>query len=106
MEKVTYTDLITLIPARNLNDIQDAIIQNEEDISDLQTDVSELQTDVGNLQTGVENLQTDVGDIQGHAVFTAPTSDGTYTLKVTVENGTPTFSWVAEQEEATNESGS
>lgn len=99
MEKVTYTDLITLIPAKNLNDIQDAIIQNEEDISDLHTDVEDLQT-------GVEDLQTDVGDLQAHAVFTAPTSDGTYTLKVTVENGTPTFSWIAEQEEVTNESGS
>lgn len=86
LSKVTYTNLITLIPAENLNDIQDAIIQNEEDISDLQSDVS-------GLQTGVEDLQTDVGDLQAHAVFTAPTTDGTYTLKVTVENGTPTFSW-------------
>jgi len=92
MEKVTYTELVTLIPAKNLNDIQDAINQNESDIGDLQTDV--------------ENLQTDVGDLQTHAVFTAPTADGTYTFKVTVENGTPTFSWVAEQEEVTNESGS
>lgn len=106
MEKVTYTDLITLIPAKNLNDIQDAINQNESDIGDLQTDVSGLQTDVGGLQTDVENLQTDVDDLQAHAVFTAPTTDGAYVLKVTVENGTPTFSWVAEQEEVTNESGS
>lgn len=98
LNKVTYTNLITLIPAENLNDIQDAIIQNEEDISD-------LQTDVGGLQTGVEDLQTDVGDLQAHAVFTAPTTDGAYVLKVTVENGTPTFSWVEEQE-VTNESGS
>ena len=92
MDKVTYTDSITLIPAKNLNDIQDAINQNESDIEDLQTDVGDLQTDVG--------------DIQGHAVFSAPTADGTYVLKVTVENGTPTFSWVAEQEEVANESGS
>jgi len=32
-------------------------------------------------------------------VPTAPTADGTYTLKVTVSSGTPTYSWVADAAE-------
>lgn len=85
LNKVTYTEGVTLIHAQNLNEIQDAIIENEGDIDGLQTDVGGLQTDVGNLQ--------------GQVVFTAPDTDGTYVLKVTVEDGTATYAWVEEQVE-------
>lgn len=82
LNKVTYTEGVTLIHAQNLNEIQDAVIQNEQDIG---------------------GLQTDVNNLQGHAVFTAPDADGTYVLKVTVEDGTATYTWV--EEEVSNESG-
>lgn len=35
-------------------------------------------------------------EIQSRAMPEAPTTDGTYTLKVTVSDGTPTYSWVAD----------
>lgn len=42
--KRTYIDLVTVIPAENLNAIQDAIIENEEAIGDLGDDISDLDT--------------------------------------------------------------
>lgn len=36
-EKLTYTDQVTVIPAKNLNDIQDEIIRLEEDKEDIET---------------------------------------------------------------------
>ena len=36
-EKITYTDQVTVIPAKNLNDIQDEIIRLEEDKEDIET---------------------------------------------------------------------
>lgn len=85
MTKVEYIEGVTLIHAQNLNDIQDAIIEDEGNIS-------ELQTDVG-------GLQSDVSDIQAQTVFTAPETDGTYVLKVTVAGGEATYEWVEEEVE-------
>lgn len=78
LNKVTYTEGVTLIHAQNLNEIQDAIIENEGDIDD---------------------LQTDVGNLQAQTVFTAPQADGTYVLKVTVADGEVTYEWVEEETE-------
>lgn len=35
--KITYTDNVTVIPAQNLNDIQDEVIRLEEDKEDIET---------------------------------------------------------------------
>ena len=42
--KRTYVDQETVITAENLNAIQDAIIENEEAIGDLEEDISDLDT--------------------------------------------------------------
>ncbi len=42
--KRTYIDLVTVIPAENLNAIQDAIIENEEAIEDQEEAISGLDT--------------------------------------------------------------
>lgn len=80
LTKVTYYENSTLIHAQNMNDIQDEIIANAGDIAEIQEDVSDIQ-----------------------AVIEAPTTDGTYVLKVTVEDGEATFSWVAEESNAEEE---
>lgn len=41
LEKVTYTQKKTVITAKNLNDIQDAVIDNENAIKELQGKISE-----------------------------------------------------------------
>ena len=42
--KRTYVDQVTVITAENLNDIQDAIIENEEAIEDQGEAISDLST--------------------------------------------------------------
>lgn len=46
LTKVTYTDNVTVIGADNLNDIQDAVLENETNISAKldSTDVSDAST--------------------------------------------------------------
>ena len=71
--KRTYVDLVTVIPAENLNAIQDAIIENEEAIEEQGDDIGELQDAVGdgtldpdftatNLTGAANELKDDVGN--------------------------------------------
>lgn len=41
-QKVTYVDKSTAIKAKNLNDIQDAIIRNEEEIDELKSKLDSI----------------------------------------------------------------
>lgn len=43
MNKVTYTDRVTVIPASNLNEIQDAVNSLETTASDIQTQIDNKQ---------------------------------------------------------------
>lgn len=57
--KRTYIDGETVITADNLNDIQDAIIENEEAIEDVETDITGLQADISgkvNINQGASNV--------------------------------------------------
>jgi hypothetical protein len=40
LEKVTYKDQVTVITAKNLNDIQDAVIANQQAVEELQAQTS------------------------------------------------------------------
>lgn len=71
--KRTYVDLVTVIPAENLNAIQDAIIANEEAIEDQGEAIGDLQDAVGdgaldpdftatNLTGAANELKDDVGN--------------------------------------------
>ena len=51
----------------------------------------ELKDDATNTQTSFTNIVR-----AGNSIPAAPSSDGTYVLKCTVSDGTPTYSWVAE----------
>ena len=42
LEKVKYEDKVTVIGAKNLNDMQDEIIANREDVDTLKSQVSTL----------------------------------------------------------------
>lgn len=46
LTKVTYTDLVTIIGAQNLNDIQDAIIALEEWQSEAGADIPQILADI------------------------------------------------------------
>lgn len=49
----------------------------------------------GPLQTySFDNTSTGIARLSDIVVPAAPAADGTYTLKVTVSDGTPTYSWV------------
>lgn len=42
LEKVTYEENVTVISAKNLNDIQDEVIANRQDVDTLKSQVSTL----------------------------------------------------------------
>lgn len=42
LEKVNYEDSVTVISAKNLNEIQDAVISNQQDVENLKNQVATL----------------------------------------------------------------
>lgn len=57
LQKVAYIDGRTLITAKNLNDIQDNIINNENTIQNVQTAVNNNQKAIQGNQDAIENIQ-------------------------------------------------
>lgn len=50
-----------------------------------------------NNKTSIDNLQEEVNNIEAK-IPTAPTTDGTYTLKAVVSNGVATYSWTLDSQ--------
>jgi len=97
--KRTYVDQETVITAENLNAIQDAIIQNEEDIATKgtyskpsggipKTDMaSAVQTSLGKADTALQSSDIDSTlSVAGKAADAKKTGDEIYTLSVSVES--------------------
>ena len=55
LNKITYVDEVTVIPAQNLNDIQDEILQNADDISELDGEVENLDYDINDSNNGLKH---------------------------------------------------
>lgn len=68
LTKITYVDEVTVIPASNLNEIQDAILSNEDDIANVQSDMQTLSNEIEGVQSDIEDLDDNIDYVNANKV--------------------------------------
>lgn len=68
LTKIDYVDEVTVIPASNLNEIQDEIITMESDIAELQGDVQTVETGLQTVENDVETNRSIITSIQNNFI--------------------------------------
>lgn len=85
LNKVIYTSYVTKIPASNLNEIQDCIVDlqaddesAQEDISILEAKVEALEDDVSAIQEDITDIKSDIDDINSIQIMYVGTDGKCY----------------------------